>query len=171
MESFEDVLNVDKLYPKDLQNSEHRWKLRKWMDETKLVPKALSFNPNSIYLWEQNFDKIDDCFYMNPSGYHLINRLVKINSIDRPHYFLSCNRSTIHILEKNMHLIDWSVLSSNPAAIHLLEQNQDKIRWRSLSRNPMQLFILLEANPEKIDWEMLSKEFKSEGYSMARRES
>ncbi len=146
----------DNVVTKDLLNFEHRWKLRDWIDESKLEPKALSFNPNSIYFWEKHFDQIDACFYSNPSGYHLINRLVKINSIDRPHYFLSGNPSAIHILERNQHLIDWSVLSGNPAAIHLLEQNQDKIHWRSLSGNPMAIH-LLEANPDKIDWELLSK--------------
>ncbi len=141
---------------KDLLNFEHRWKLRDWIDESKLEPKALSFNPNSIYFWEKHIDQIDACFYSNPSGYHLINRLVKINSIDRPHYFLSINRSAVHILERNQHLIDWSALSTNTAAIHLLEHNKDKIHWRCLSGNPAAIH-LLEANPEKIDWELLSK--------------
>ena len=36
------------------------------------------------------------------------------------------------LLEK----LNWSALSQNPAAIQLLEQNPDKIVWKLLSENP-----------------------------------
>jgi hypothetical protein len=50
--------------------------------------------------------------------------------------YLSANPAAIHLLEKNVELINWSSLSSNPAAIHLLKENQNKIDWFYLSQNP-----------------------------------
>ena len=51
------------------------------------------------------------------------------------------------------------MLSVKPEAIHLinkvLEKNPDKIDWEMLSGNPGAIH-LLEKNPDKIDWEMLS---------------
>jgi len=46
-------------------------------------------------------------------------------------------------------------LSTNPNAIHLLEKNPDKIDWYMLSSNPNAI-PLLEKNPDKIDWKWLS---------------
>jgi hypothetical protein len=46
-------------------------------------------------------------------------------------------------------------LSENPNAIHLLEANPDNIEWALLSSNPGAI-PLLEANPDKIDWLVLS---------------
>ena len=43
----------------------------------------------------------------------------------------------------------------NPNAIHLLEQNPDKIHWRLLSFNPNAIH-LFEKNPDKIHWVELS---------------
>jgi len=41
----------------------------------------------------------------------------------------------VHILEKNMHKINWKFLSGNVSALHLLEKNQSKIDWVYLSGN------------------------------------
>jgi hypothetical protein len=68
---------------------------------------------------------------------------------------LSSNPGAIHILEKNIDKIDWSMLSLNPNAIHLLEKNIDKIDWYWLSKNPNAIH-LLEKNIDKIDWSELS---------------
>jgi hypothetical protein len=43
----------------------------------------------------------------------------------------------------------------NPNAIHLLEENPDKINWDELSRNPNAIH-LLEQNPNKINWYVVS---------------
>ena len=53
--------------------------------------------------------------------------------------------------------IDWDYLSMNPNtdAFRLLEQNPDKINWNLLSSNPNAI-KLLEQNPDKIDWTYLS---------------
>jgi hypothetical protein len=46
-------------------------------------------------------------------------------------------------------------LSANPNAIHLLEQNPEKINWYLLSSNPNAIH-LLEQNQDKINWWNLS---------------
>ncbi len=146
---------------RNLQNHDHRWKLRGWIDESKLDFDGLQTNPNSIYLWEQHFDKINSCFYSNPSGYFLIQKHIQ-HKVDfhGPHYFLSVNPSVIRLLEENMEMIDWPALSTNPLGIDLLKKNQDKIHWRCLSGNPNAI-DLLEQNFDKIDWELLSKNPKA----------
>jgi hypothetical protein len=151
------VEEIDYVVDKEVLNFEHRWKLKKWIDQKKLEVEGLQTNPSSIYLWENNFDKINSCFYCNVYGSYLIEKHIKLkNETNRPHYFLSHNPNMIHFLEKNIQLIDWTALSSNTVAIHLLEHNQDKIHWRVLSGNPAAIH-LLEKNPDKIDWELLSR--------------
>jgi hypothetical protein len=49
----------------------------------------------------------------------------------------------------------WPCLADNPAAIHLLEANPDKIDWNWLSVNPAAMH-LLEANLDKVNWAHLS---------------
>ena len=54
--------------------------------------------------------------------------------------------------------LDWKSLSENFNAIHLLELNPDKIDWDFLSKNPGEDAIkLLEQNHDKIDWYELSR--------------
>jgi hypothetical protein len=54
-------------------------------------------------------------------------------------------------------IIDWYQICSNPHpnAIELLKANPEKIDWEILSENPGAI-ELLKANPEKIDWKILS---------------
>jgi len=86
------------------------WKLRDWIDESKLNCEWLLSNPNAIELQEENQDKI--------------------NWIR-----LSLNPNAIDLLEKNPDKIDWNFLSGNPNAIHLLEKNLNKINWCWLLSN------------------------------------
>jgi hypothetical protein len=46
------------------------------------------------------------------------------------------NPNVIHLLEENLDIINWDILSGNPNAIHLLEENLDKINWRLIWENP-----------------------------------
>ena len=69
---------------------------------------------------------------------------------------LSENPNAIHILEKNIDKVNWTMLSLNPNAIHILEKNIDKVDWTMLSRNSNSIHIL-EKNIDKVDWYMLSK--------------
>ena len=52
------VEEIDYVVDKDVLNFEHRWKLKKWVDQKKLEVEGLQSNPRSIYLWENNFDNI-----------------------------------------------------------------------------------------------------------------
>ncbi len=69
------------LKKKDLFNFEHRWKLKNWIDESKLCWYGLSLNPNAMYLLETNSEKIKwNSFCKNPSGIHIvIQNFEKIN--------------------------------------------------------------------------------------------
>ncbi len=82
---------------KDLYNFEHRWKLRDWIDESKLDWSYLSSNIRGLYLLEQNKNKIN-------------------------WESLSKNESAIYLLEKNQDKIVWNELGKNRSAITLLKK-------------------------------------------------
>jgi hypothetical protein len=65
--------------------------------------------------------------------------------------YLCINQNAIHILEKNMDKVDWTLLSRNPNAIHILERNIDRVDWKNLSSNRNAIEIL-KNNWTKIDW-------------------
>ena len=69
--------------------------------------------------------------------------------------FLCKNPNAIHILQKHINKIDWSLLSKNKNALPLLQQYPDKIHWSNLSLNPSAIDLLKE-NQDKIDWFNLS---------------
>ncbi len=162
METTNSTVNPIK---KDFFNFHHRWKLKSWINASKLHWTYLHNNPNALYLLEQYPDKIDyQILSRNPSAIHLL-----VKNIDKLNKWgLSSNQSAIHILQKNPDLIHWGSLSSNPAAIHIIDNHIDnklsitnldiinKISWRGLSENPSAIH-LLEQNPDKIDWVVLSK--------------
>jgi len=62
------------------------WKLRNWINESKLNWNWLSSNPNAIELLEKNQDKID-------------------------WDWLSKNPNALHLLEQNQNKINWNYLS------------------------------------------------------------
>ncbi len=133
---------------KNLYNFEHRWKLRDWIDESKLDWYGLSSNPNAMYLLEENIDKIDWCeLSHNTSAVHLLESEEKNSGFFK------------FIFRKGRYKsrINWNMLSLNPSAICLLKRNQNKIDWINLSQNTSEWAIhLLEQNPEKIDLDCLS---------------
>jgi len=99
------------------------WKLRNWIDESKLDWDYLSKNPNAIKVIKKNLNKI-------------------------AWIWLSENPNVIYLLEKKFNKIKWSPLSKNPNAIHLLEKNQNKIDWDYLSGNPSIFELDYEAMKE-----------------------
>lgn len=65
---------------------------------------------------------------------------------------LSCNPNAINYLEKNINdasKIDWHWLSTNPLAIHLLKANPDKINYKMLSLN-INVSSIFDLNTEKM---------------------
>ena len=64
--------------------------------------------------------------------------------------------------------LNWN-LSQNPNAIDLLKANPNKIEWNYLSKNPNPEAIkLLKANKYNIDWELLSANPNSEAIELLR---
>jgi hypothetical protein len=146
-------------------------KLRHWIDPEKLNWFELSKNPAAIQMLEQNPDKIVWMGLMeNPAAIHLIEKRINIDNIITSKYTLTnlfyniiCINYTeiknfINVLQYQHYAhIYWYYLSKNPAAIHILEKNPDKIDWGMLSANPSPRAIsLLEQNPDKICWIRLS---------------
>jgi hypothetical protein len=123
------------------------YKLRDWIDPTRLDSYNLSQNPAPAAVeWLQEHPK-----YIDWHG-------------------LSRNPHAMHILKRHPDRIDWYHMSVNPAALDLLEQHPDKIDLYMLSENPGVMpqpkkhgVNLVEMNPEKIvdwnqdQWEALSK--------------
>ena len=116
------------------------WKLRDWIDETKLDNSYLSRNLNAIDYLKKNPDKID-WFYLsfNPNAIELLKE-----NLDKVNWFtFSSNKNALEIILKNLDYlnknpkkINWQDLSSNENAIELLKQNQNKICYGNLSSNP-----------------------------------
>lgn len=89
------------------------YKLKDWVDTSKLPWEKLVLKQNAIPIIEQNLDKLDrECW----RG-------------------LSKNPNAIHILEKNLDKVFWAELSSNPNAISILEKYPDKVHLPSLLKN------------------------------------
>jgi len=89
------------------------YKLRDWIDPTRLDSYNLSQNPApAAVAWLEEHPK-----YIDWHG-------------------LSRNPHAMHILKRHPDRIDWYHMSVNPAALDLLEQHPDKIDLYMLSRNP-----------------------------------
>lgn len=127
----------------------------------------LSFNTSllAIEILERNLDKIHwRNLSTNPSAIHLLT--ANLNKIVFPELLANSNMFNSDALttkalfyinslyQKNIWL---QCLSENQhfKAIALLEANVDKVDWELLSANPAAIHIL-EANLDKVDWYYLS---------------
>ena len=81
----------------EILNFRHRFKLKDWINKSKLDWNGLCRNPAAIQLLEENPKKIN-------------------------WNFLSLNPAAIHLLEKNKDKIYRNFLCANPAAIHLIKE-------------------------------------------------
>ena len=84
------------------------YKLRDWINISRLDSHSLFQNLNVINLLNNNLDKI-----------------LKLSNYDL--YILSYNYNAIHILEKNINIINWFLLSTNKNALYLLENPSPKL--------------------------------------------
>ena len=120
------------------------YKLKSWVDESKLNKNLISLNPKAIHYI---LNKLDDKIYnygklnglsKNPNGSYILSKYV--DQIEWE--FLSNNPNAIHILEQYPKKIDWDEISKNHNAIHIIEKNLDKVNWDLLSNNPKAINIL-----------------------------
>ena len=107
------------------------YKLRRWIDKTKLNNSCLSLNPNAIDYLTENPDLI-------------------------VWDYLSSNKNAIALLLKNKDKIYLNYLckNENEEVIGIIRDNKDKIaNWYYLNRNrnPAIFKFILE-NPDKINW-------------------
>jgi len=113
------------------------YKLKHWVDTSKLPWEKLVLKPNAIPMIEKNLDKLDrECW----RG-------------------LSKNPYAIHILEKNLDKVFWAELSMNPNAIYILEKYPDKVHLPSLLKNRNAIHMIeknLDMIMDKIDNACLS---------------
>ena len=114
---------------------EPKYKLLKWIDNTKIDLYYLCANPSPNV-----FNYILENYNMNDINWHVI----------------SMNPSAIKFIEKEIingnNNVNWGVLSKNPAAVHILENNINKIDWNILLENEsMEAITLLCKYPDKIN--------------------
>lgn len=97
------------------------------MKEMQIFPGKLCLNPSAIPIIEQYLDKLTPFEWM----------------------CLSSNPNAVHILEKNMDKICWSVLCKNPNAIHLIAK-LDYEKMRSENQPLFQELIAYLCHPNWI---------------------
>ncbi len=109
------------------------FKLRDWIDVSKLDNYGLSINPNAIEFLKNNPKKI-------------------VWSL------LSSNSNAMELLMKHPKNINWYEFSTNPEAIEYLRKHPKKIVWFKLSSNPRgtELLKLNQEKKKEIDKNYLS---------------
>jgi len=130
------------------------YKLRDWVDETKLT-KSLSSNERAVEYLENHELLIDNIFIVeNENAIHIIEKRIQYDKYKRINY----NKNAVNFLRNNRQYIDYAILCGVEHGIEfvdeLIKNNElDKINWRSLSRNPAAMHILNDPKYYKyIDW-------------------
>lgn len=123
-------------------------------------------NENAIQIIEKNIDKIYyelgydmlwSTLETNKNATNLIEKLYKEDEELNFQHIWS-NENSIELIEKNIVVCDWFMLSANANAIHLIENelkrnpNSMNINWYNLNKNRNALHIL-KANKNRIIWE------------------
>jgi hypothetical protein len=96
-----------------------------------MISKYSHSTPIPIPNYTTNTTNTTKILYSNYLSYSMWRKLC---SDPRPY--------AISIIEKNIDMVDWDMLSTNPAAIHILQRYIENVRWRYLLYNP---------NPDVID--------------------
>lgn len=154
-----------------------RYKLRSWIDPTRLDKISLSQNPKSIDYLKENPHLIDwryiygnqnafDIFepaFKNP-GYppfpldHHSRYIVEQQPayyVNWEHFSLNTSPCAVPLFKKNRDKLNWFQLSQNNGAIELLNEPNAPLDWIKLSFNSA-AFVLLNANQSKLEWHALS---------------
>ena len=148
----------DPYYPIQTTLPTNMYKLREWIERTKLNTCAFSRNPLAIRVLERNPHMIN-WWALSGNPHPTAMRLLEAHPNKIEWRNLSANPAAMELLTKHPENIFWSALSGNPhpAAIALLEKHVDKIHWESLSLNGHpDTLRLLEKYPDKIAWDYLS---------------
>lgn len=155
------------------------YKLKDWIDKSKLDWSNLTLNDLAFSLLDENKDKIDIWLLgSNPNSYLLILDCIKegrltidqINISNHPdlellhnkfggslnYFWLSNNYHAPNLILENINNINYSELSGNSSAVDIIKNlDPDKIDFSELSRNRNAIGIL-NKNIDKIDWDVIS---------------
>jgi len=117
------------------------YKLRHWIDETKLN-ENLSFNKNAIEYLENHTHLINMNILTNENAIHIIEKSKKY--IDKR---INYNKNAVNFLRNNRQFIDYDIMCEYEHGVtfieELLNNNEiDKINWFKLSANPAMIHIL-----------------------------
>ena len=117
--------------------------------------RLFSTQPQFIDIIEQHLDDYVDWFSLalNPNAMHIIEK--NLNRIEFS--VLACNPNAISIIEKNLDQYNfnindeefWDNLSANPNAYEILKNNIGKINWEILASNPNVIYIFTNLMIEK----------------------
>jgi hypothetical protein len=123
-------------------------------NKSKLDWKRLSANPSAAALLLDSPKKIH---WPSASKNSALIGLLLENQDKICWSSLCANESNeaMRLLEQNLGLVDWDILSGNPAAAGLLSANKGRVNWAIASGNAGAATLLL-ANQDKIDWHAFS---------------
>jgi len=120
------------------------YKLRDWVDETKL-DSNLSLNERAVEYLENNEHLIDDeCIFINENAIHIIEKRIQYDVNGLVNY----NKNAVNFLRNNRKYIDYEVLCGEEHGIEFVDElikNDElinKLDLRLLSRNLAAMHIL-----------------------------
>jgi len=135
------------------------YKLRDWVDETKLS-KRLYINERAVEYLENHEHLIDNHnIFFNENAIHIIEKRIQYDM----HGFINYNKNAVNFLKNNRQYIDYNILCKYGHGIEfvdeLIKNNElDKINWYGLSENPAAMHILNDPKYyEYIEWKYIIK--------------
>jgi len=130
------------------------YKLRDWVDETKL-DCTLSKNERAVEYLESHESLINDTMiFGNENVIHIIEKRIQYDNSNKLNY----NKNAVNFLRNNRQYINYSILCGQEHGIEfvdvLIKNNElDKINWYALSKNPAAMHILNDPKYYKyIQW-------------------
>jgi hypothetical protein len=118
------------------------YKLRDWIDETKLT-KSISRNERAVEYLENHELLIDDLYiFGNEHAIHIIEKKIKTYV-----WTINYNKNAVNFLRNNTQYMKYYTMCGTEHGIvfvdELIKNNElDKIHWTPLSRNPAAMHIL-----------------------------
>jgi hypothetical protein len=130
------------------------YKLRDWVDETKLTP-LLSRNERAVEYLEKHKHLIDNCeIFQNENAIHIIEKRIKHDKYD----CVFSNKNAVNFLRNNRQYIQYDKMCSFEHGIEFIDElirnnKSYHIYWPWLSANPAAMHILNDPKYyKKICW-------------------
>jgi len=130
------------------------YKLRDWVDETKLE-NTLSRNERAVEYLENHELLIDNAYiFMNVNAIHMIEKRIHYHKNE----WINYNKNAGNFLRNNPKYIKYDIICKYEHGIELVDEciknnELNKINWNELSRNPAAIHILKDPKyHEMINW-------------------